>query len=272
MKQAWMGKMPITHMDNMRINFKKLRRSGQFPTVVSAARGIWQAQKNFRDLLVAPSAVSQIVSRAREFSVEELIDPVVDGFHGLLRPIQNKNELRSLLRVATERKPRFLLEIGTAKGGTLFLLSKAAQQDATIISCDLPGGFYGGGYPRWKAILFRKLIPPPMKLHLIRGNSHEQKSYETVRKILDGNLIDFALIDGDHSYAGVKQDFLLYRNLVRPGGSIAFHDILENRFDIDIEVFRLWREIRDKYETEEIIDDPLQGQFGIGIVKVPLSW
>src|SRR5262249_36321608 len=156
-------------------------------------------------------------------------------------------------------RPKVLLEIGTAKGGTLFLLSKAAAPSAKIISCDLPGGLYGGGYPQWKSAIFHRIIPPPQSLHLIRGDSHQAATRDQVLAALGGEKVDFMLIDGDHSYAGVKQDFLTYRNFVRPGGVIALHDILPNRFDRDIDVSRFWKEIRESYAGEEIVDDRNQG-------------
>ena len=37
--------------------------------------------------------------------------------------------------------------------------------------------------------------------------------------------IDLLFIDGDHQYASVLTDWLLYSPLVRPGGLVAFHDI-----------------------------------------------
>ncbi len=41
-----------------------------------------------------------------------------------------------------------------------------------------------------------------------------------------GGPIRFLLIDGDHSYEGVRDDFELWSPLVAPGGLIVFHDYL----------------------------------------------
>jgi predicted O-methyltransferase YrrM len=116
------------------------------------------------------------------------------------------------------------------------------------------------------------MISTPQKLHLVRGNSHERKTYSKVKELLGGTPVDFLLIDGDHSYPGVKQDFIQFRDLVRPGGLIAFHDILANSSDPDIDVFRCWEEVKRDYLTEEIINDRNQGKFGIGILTVPDRW
>jgi predicted O-methyltransferase YrrM len=81
--------------------------------------------------------------------------------------------------------------------------------------------------------------------------------------------VDFLFLDGDHSYARAKQDWEWYAPLVRPGGIIALHDIAPTPAGSPVEVHRLWREIRaGPYRTEEIVADPEQQAFGIGVVFV----
>jgi len=60
-----------------------------------------------------------------------------------VRRFQIKSEILGLAQRVSALRPRTLLEIGTAEGGTLFVLSQCAAPDATFISLDLPGG----GYP-----------------------------------------------------------------------------------------------------------------------------
>ncbi|MGC8850596.1 MAG: hypothetical protein ACP5QI_09015, partial [Candidatus Bathyarchaeia archaeon] len=67
-----------------------------------------------------------------------------------ISPAQVKDEILALLKILVKHKPRSILEIGTAKGGTLFLFTRVASSDARIISIDLPGGRFGGGYPEWR--------------------------------------------------------------------------------------------------------------------------
>jgi len=64
-----------------------------------------------------------------------------------IKPGQVKEEISDLLKILARRKPKSILEIGTAGGGTLFLFSRVSSPDAIIISIDLPGGQFGGGYP-----------------------------------------------------------------------------------------------------------------------------
>jgi len=202
----------------------------------------------------------------------ELIDLTFSQFGGVFLPFQNKSELERLMERVASIKPRVVVEIGTARGGTLFLLSCVADPHAHLISIDLPAGLHGGGYPVWKGLLFRRFVGDGQTLHLIRGNSHEDAIFNAVHKKLGGANVDLLFIDGDHSYDGAKKDFVCYRTLVRSGGLIVFHDILENRSDKDINVAPLWREISQSYQTEEIVESYDQGKFGIGVLTVPEHW
>jgi len=161
-----------------------------------------------------------------------------------IRPIQVKYKITKLLEIVTELKPRVVLEIGTAGGGTLFLFTRAADPEAKIISIDLPGGPFGGGYPEWKIPLYKSFSKGKQKIYLIRRDSHNPQTLEEVKKILSGEKVDFLFIDGDHSYEGVKRDFEMYSPLVRKGGIIAFHDIVPGPSENVGDVPEFWNGIK----------------------------
>ncbi len=183
-----------------------------------------------------------------------------------IRPFQVRSEILALANRVAVLRPRTLLEIGTAEGGTLFILGRCAAPDAILISLDLPAGSFGGGYPVWRGGFYQRLTLPRQTLHLLRGDSHQQSSFDRVRNLLCGAPLDFLFIDGDHSYPGVKRDFELYSPLVRQGGLIAFHDIARHPADVGCQVDRFWSEIRNHFRYEELIEDPGQGGKGIGIL------
>jgi len=54
-----------------------------------------------------------------------------------IRPVQIMYEIKNLLLILDKAKPKVILEIGTARGGTLFLFSNIADEEATLISVDL---------------------------------------------------------------------------------------------------------------------------------------
>jgi predicted O-methyltransferase YrrM len=101
---------------------------------------------------------------------------------------------------------------------------------------------------------------------VIRADSHDP---QTVRSLdeLRGS-VDLLFLDGDHSYDGVRADFENYAPLVRPGGLIAFHDVESTNHPAS-QVDRLWTQLRNLYDTREIIDssdDEQGGRYGIGVI------
>lgn len=90
------------------------------------------------------------IKNFRSKNLEELVNFCFNSIGRLICPMQIQEEILGLLRILEKNKPKIILEIGTANGGTLFLFSQIADDDATIISIDLPKGKFGGGYPKWK--------------------------------------------------------------------------------------------------------------------------
>jgi hypothetical protein len=92
-----------------------------------------------------------------------------------------------------------------------------------------------------------------------------------LRRRLAGRGIDLLLIDGDHQWSGVRQDFINYREFVRDGGLIAFHDICEVRDPEtkgsagDVPAF--WKLVRTLYPSYEFIESPGQQGLGIGVIR-----
>jgi len=187
----------------------------------------------------------------------------------ITRPWQIMEEIKNLLLILDKVKPKVILEIGTARGGTLFLFSNIAHEEAILISVDLYQTIE-------KRILFRYIKKGKQKIYLIQGDSHSIETLRKIEEILKGRKVDFLFIDGDHSYEGVKRDFEMYSPLVRKGGIIAFHDIIPDyytRYGIKTstwagEVYKFWNEIKEKYEHLEMVKDREQNGFGIGVLFV----
>ncbi len=183
---------------------------------------------------------------------------------------QKATELSPLISLLKKRKLRTIVEIGTEKGGTLYAWCRIAQPDALIISIDLTGGPFGGGYTLSDTKRFRQYKKKRQRMYFLRKDSHKQATRKELLKKLKGHKIDFLMIDGDHRYEGVKKDWKMYSKLVKQNGIIAFHDILFHPKVKACKVNRLWNEIKRRYRHREFLDrknDRGWGQWGgIGII------
>jgi cephalosporin hydroxylase len=183
-------------------------------------------------------------------------------------PMQHIEELIELAKVIEEKKPKTILEIGTARGGTLFLASQLADDDALIVSIDLPDGMYGGGYPKWKIPFYLSFKKANQKIELIQGDSHSDEIYNQLVSILKGRKIDYLFIDGDHTFEGVKKDFDTYTQLLNEKAVVAFHDIGKDLSEVPNHfVHEYWESIKKNYNYREVIKDPKQSKLGIGMIQ-----
>jgi len=189
-------------------------------------------------------------------------------------PLQRRVEIASLLARLRPLQVQRVCEIGTASGGTTFLLARAAAPGAVIVTMDLktrPGqaeslGILGG---------------PDRRLLAFVGDSRDDGMQARVRAAMDGAPLDLLFIDGDHRYESVRADFRRYRPLVRASGLIAFHDIVpdaHSRAGAHTPgdtggVPRFWSELARIHagDTEVFVEDPNQDGCGIGVLHVKAS-
>jgi predicted O-methyltransferase YrrM len=179
---------------------------------------------------------------------------------------QIRSEFLELATMVKEQNCKYVMEIGTYRGGTLFVFSHLATPDATVISLDFHFSMLGKMYGALQKSLMRKFVRDGQSLFLLRQDSHLPETLGVVRNILQGHELDFLFIDGDHTYEGVREDFTMYSPLVREGGLIAFHDIAESGGSR--EVHRLWSELKPNYQHSEFIHQTGRGAMGIGVLRV----
>jgi cephalosporin hydroxylase len=158
---------------------------------------------------------------------------------------QHPDELWWVLEKLQAIEAKNVLEIGSAHGGTLFFWDQATGPEGTVVSLD--GWFHHG--------ITLDFSKAKSKLHMIKGDSHEQQSLQLVQERFQ-RPIDFLFIDGDHTYGGVKMDYEMYSPLVRPGGLVVFHD---THYDTDIQVRRFFREIDEPKEEIDL-------RHGMGVI------
>lgn len=134
---------------------------------------------------------------------------------------QVRKEIKEFTRVLLNMpKRKIVLEIGLGYFGSTHFLWRAMFDKAATIEYQKErilsfGESMRKFYGRWmlddgKSVFFF-------------GKSNEAETLKKVYDFFEGG-IDLLFIDGDHRYEGVMADWLLYHNLVRDGGIVAFHD------------------------------------------------
>lgn len=219
----------------------------------------WQhSKRELQALLANVTSPRQIIDLAAKYKGR--------GFYRKLRATQDRQEIIRLIERIQAIEPKVIVEIGTKLGGTLLIWSQFDLD--LLVSIDLPHGIHGAGYPLQRVKLFEMFVAnkPNTRLELFRADSQAAETRARLEQTLNGRQIDFLFIDGDHRYTGVAKDFELYSPLVRKGGLIAFHDIRPNPSDPSIEVYQLWDQLKDSPNATELITEPYQGKFGIGVL------
>lgn len=184
----------------------------------------------------------------------------------LLGPHQVDAEICGFLEFAAAHGPTTrVMEIGVADGGTNFLLAHALPSVQFLLGLDLQ--------IKNERIL-RFFRQPTQRFEYLQGSSFAAATVERARAALGGQLLDVLFIDGDHTFDGAAADFRLYREFVRPGGLIAFHDIVpdyQTRYGRDTgrwagDVPKLWAELKPLFQAREFVADPDQDGLGIGVI------
>jgi predicted O-methyltransferase YrrM len=118
------------------------------------------------------------------------------------------------------------LEIGSNCGVSLWMMAPFCNRKAYITAVDLMNG--QSGQPE----LLQK-VAAMVDAKIIKGDSRE------VHTQIDGQF-DMILIDGDHTYEGVKADWDNYFPKLKSGGIICLHDTFAKSFGVK----QLWEERR----------------------------
>lgn len=223
--------------------------------VVSKSRLTLEARKLIQECQnndLSTVQLIQLIKRSPSFYVEQV-----------------DNEFKIFLDQISFVKPHIICEIGSYRGGSLFLFSRVSPADALLISIDI-------NFPEERKIIYRGFARQKQKIHCIEGDTTLEKTLNLVKRSLKGESIDLLFIDGDHSFFGVANDFIRYSPLVKNGGLIAFHDINRDTFlktgikssSYVGEVPIFWGALKQAYSGfQEIISDPSQDGYGIGIIQ-----
>ncbi|MEQ9409404.1 MAG: class I SAM-dependent methyltransferase [Fuerstiella sp.] len=250
--------LPLSARDRLRPAYNRICKwcDQQKRAVVESA--IWPRPAPWRETRNSFSAVTDSA---------ELYQIAVQEF-GIL---QVEEEIVPFLDYVADHRPVVIGEIGLKHGGNSFMFLRKLQDVHLYLGMDLVLENTS------KLKFYRR---PGQKMHILEGNSQEPAIVNRARRYLSGRKFDFLFIDGDHEYDGVLEDLIQWYPLVKPGGLIAFHDIVpdeEARTGQRSEgsrlwgggVHRLWAAIRPHFQYREFVKDQNQGGFGIGVITKP---
>ena len=185
--------------------------------------------------------------------------PKIIGFSGAKWP-QYQDEIQGFISFLKEKGVKSYLEVGCRHGDTLHAVGLALPKGSLLVAVDLPGARSGkktgGKSPNSYKALHRAasdLKKRGQKAIVILGDSHDSKVVESVRKYAP---FDAIFIDGDHSFDGVKADWINYGPM---GNLVAFHDISAE----DKGCIQLFNELKQTYNHTEFA---YYDRGGIGVV------
>jgi predicted O-methyltransferase YrrM len=134
------------------------------------------------------------------------------------------DEAAYLYRLVRGIGPATLVEIGRYKGGSTLLLAAAMDPAARLYSYDSHREFDVGHHgPEQDRLIATALERYGLqeRVDLVVADSHT---------VAHPGTCDFVLVDGDHSYDGVRGDYEHWRTALRPGAHMLFHDAVERPF------------------------------------------
>jgi len=165
---------------------------------------------------------------------------------------QYPNQLSPYLKQISKYNINSYLEIGCRWGGTFIITTeilKSLNKNLKSYACDInPISNILKEYKKYNGFVY---------LH--------QSSFLLDRNVINHD-IDLVLIDGDHSYEGLKKDFEVVKQYSPK--YIVFHDITN---DVCLGVNKFWNEIKNNYKNYEYTKqyNSVNGSYlGIGLIEI----
>lgn len=136
----------------------------------------------------------------------------------LAEPASQTTPVELLVLRKHARGRRVAVEIGTYQGVSGAVIAGAMAEDGVLHCVDPWPRLRRGESPLYRiACRHLERMGVMNKIKILRGYSNEVGHLLPVR-------IDFAFIDGDHTWSGIDTDWRLIKPLVDMGGVICFHD------------------------------------------------
>lgn len=153
---------------------------------------------------------------------------------------QVPDEISGCIKYLMDNGPiKRYLEIGTAAGGTTYLMNHFLQPEMIVVIDD----------DKHPSSFRRQEVLEGINRHEIIGQSASGKVTSQLDDLMGDRKFDLVFIDADHSYSGCKRDTMIYKQYVAVGGYLLFHDSAQDGY-YGYEVGRVVWETKqdDRYE------------------------
>lgn len=135
--------------------------------------------------------------------------------------VHEPEDLPELLRTVRRLAPRRVLDIGTTYGGSLFLWTRLAADDAVLISVDLPPWELDDPGEEEKVTQLRRFRRVHQSVHVLRKEWRMPATRDEVVSLLAGEPLDFLFWNGDLPAGERLAELRGYCRFVRPRGLVA---------------------------------------------------
>jgi predicted O-methyltransferase YrrM len=188
-----------------------------------------------------------------ELDIEHI---VANGFAiGMIQADAEALEWAAFVRDVIEAE--VIVELGTLCGGNMYIMDRMSPPGLRI-SVDREWSLRDPK-PCWPPDLLNEVLP---ELVWITGDIHAEDTLSRMQEALCNRKIDLLYVDADHSYIGTKRHVEMYGPMVKQGGYIAFHDLV-NGWPCGQYV---QTQLFPRYEHWVIKSDV--SPFGVGVIRI----
>lgn len=158
------------------------------------------------------------------------------------------------LLLASSAGSHLAVDLGTCSGLSAWVIGKSSDIVITFdLHEDYKNGLCDGKNKNEAAGIYKNYSHTHKKVSDYFDGSNViclKNNTSNAASVFANESIDFLMIDANHEYNGVKLDFDSWFPKVKPGGKIAFHDALNDRYWNVVEF--LDKEVRTRKDIIQI--------------------
>ncbi len=165
-------------------------------------------------------------------------------------------------------RPATLVELGTHSGNSYFALCQAMAAFTPAGRAFAVDTWVGDEHAgRYDESVFAGVTDFNTE-HFRQFSTLLRSSFDDARGYFPDGSVDLLHIDGMHSYDAVRHDFETWQSTLSPRAVVVFHDT--NVREREFGVWRLWRELAERFPAFEFDHSNGLGVLGVGADQPPM--